>query len=119
MDLSATFLAAAGAPLPAGTTLDGIDLLPLLVAGAKPVTRTLFWRVATAGLNQRAVRDGHWKLLREGSARTMLFDVSKDLGERNDVAASNTAVVRRLHQLLLAWEKDVDAEAKTLASGAK
>jgi hypothetical protein len=43
----------------------------------------------------------------------MLFDVSKDLGERNDVAAANTAVVRRLHQQLLAWEKDVDSEAKS------
>jgi hypothetical protein len=42
----------------------------------------------------------------------MLFDVAKDLGEREDLAASNTAVVRRLHQQLLAWEKDVDAEAK-------
>jgi arylsulfatase A len=119
MDLSATFLAAAGAPVPAGTTLDGIDLLPLLAAGAKPVSRTLFWRVATAGLNQRAVRDGDWKLLMEGGARLMLFDLSKDLGERTDLAASNTAVVRRLHQQLLAWEKDVDAEAKALASGSK
>ena len=33
------------------------------------------------------------------------------------MAAANTAVVRRLYQALLAWEKDVDAEAKTLASG--
>ena len=51
----------------------------------------------------------------EGGARLMLFDVSKDLGERNDVAASNTSVVRRLHQRLLEWEKDVDAEAKAFA----
>ncbi len=50
--------------------------------------------------------------------RLLLFDVSTDLGERNDVAASNTAVVRRLHQALLAWEKGVDAEAKTLAGAA-
>jgi hypothetical protein len=42
----------------------------------------------------------------------MLFNVSKDLGERDDVAASNTTVVRRMYQLLQAWEKDVDAEAK-------
>ena len=41
-----------------------------------------------------------------------LFDLSKDLGERNDLAASNTAVVRRLVQQLQAWEKDVDAETK-------
>jgi len=66
----------------------------------------------TAGLNQRAVRDGNWKMLLEGTARLMLFDLSQDLGERNDLSASNTAVVRRLHQQLLAWEKDVDSSAK-------
>jgi arylsulfatase A-like enzyme len=113
MDLSASILAAAGATVPADAKLEGINLWPLLAKGAKPVSRTLFWRVTTAGLNQKAVRDGDWKLLIEGTARVMLFDVSKDLGERNDVAASNTAVVRRLHQQLLAWEKDVDAEAKS------
>jgi arylsulfatase A-like enzyme len=113
MDLSASILAAAGATVPADAKLEGINLWPLLAKGAKPVSRTLFWRVTTAGLNQKAVRDGDWKLLVEGTARVMLFDVSKDLGERNDVAAANTAVVRRLHQELLAWEKDVDAEAKT------
>jgi len=113
MDLSATILAAAGAPVPESARLEGINLLPLLAAGAKPQPRTLFWRVATAGLNQRAVRDGDWKLLVDGAVRWMLFDVSKDIGERNDVAATNTAVVRRLRQQLLAWEQDVDAEAKS------
>ena len=115
MDLSATFLAAAGVAPPADAKLEGIDLVPLIRAGARPISRTLFWRVTTAALNQRAVRDGDWKLLLEGSARAMLFDVSRDLGERDDVAASNTAVVRRLHQQLLAWEKDVDSEAKARA----
>ena len=115
MDLSATILAAAGANIPPETRLEGVDLLPLVAAGASPSSRTLFWRVNTAGLNQRAVRDGDWKLLIDGNARLLLFDVSKDIGERDDVAVTNTAVVRRLHQKLLAWEKDVDAEAKTLA----
>lgn len=118
MDLSATILAAARAAVPTDAKLEGLDLLPLLGRGAKPVARTLFWRVNTAGLNQRAVRDGDWKLLIDGTSRLLLFDVSKDLGERNDVAVSTTAVVRRLHQALLAWEKDVDAEAKGSASSA-
>ena len=117
MDLTASILAAAGAPAPPETKLDGIDLLPLLRAGSTPVHRTLFWRVNTAGIDQRAVRDGDWKLVLEGwfkgaPIRTMLFDLGKDIGERNDLASANTAVVRRLHQSLLAWEKDVDGEAK-------
>jgi arylsulfatase A len=116
MDLSATILAAAGASVPADAKLEGIDLLPLLRPGVKPMPRTLFWRVTTVGLNQRAVRDGDWKLLIDGNVRLLLFDVRKDLSERNDVAVSNTAVVRRLHQALLAWEKDVDLEAKQRTS---
>lgn len=116
MDLTATILAAAGAAVPSGAGLEGVDLVPLLRAGTTPRPRTLFWRVNVSGINQRAVRDGNWKLLLEGAVREMLFDVGTDLAERNDVAAANPAIVRRLHQQLLAWEKDVDAEAKTRAS---
>ncbi len=74
MDLSATILAAAGAAVPADAKLEGINLLPLLAQGATPLSRTLFWRVVNAGLNQRAVRDGDWKLLIDGTVRAMLFD---------------------------------------------
>jgi N-acetylgalactosamine-6-sulfatase len=112
MDLTATILTISGATVPANTRLEGINLMPLLASGARPVPRTLYWRVNTVGLTQRAVRDGNWKLLLDGSARMYLFDVVKDPGERDDLAASNTAIVRRLYHQLAAWEKDVDAEAK-------
>ena len=113
MDLTATILSIAGATIPADAKLEGVNLIPLLSNGAKPVSRTLFWRVAAAGLNQRAVRDGNWKLLVEGNERLHLFDVVKDPGEREDLAVSNTAIVRRLRQQIAAWEKDVDSEAKS------
>lgn len=116
MDLTATILAAAGATLPADTRLEGIDLVPLLQAGMPARSRTLFWRVTSSDLNQRAVRDGDWKLFIEGSERLMLFDLAKDLSERSDLSATNTAVVRRLYQQYQAWEKDVDAEAKSRAN---
>jgi arylsulfatase A-like enzyme len=116
MDLSATILAVTGAPVPADAKLEGINLLPILEGKAPVSERTLFWRVRTAGLDQRAVRSGNWKLLHEGSARLSLFDLSKDISERNDLAASNTDVVRRLNDQLVAWEKDVDSEAKSRAT---
>jgi arylsulfatase A-like enzyme len=109
MDLTATILAAAGATVPPEAKLEGVDLVPLIKAGAPPQPRTLFWRVTPS--NQRAVRDGDWKLIIDNN-RYMLFDVRKDLGERNELSASNTAIVRRLRQQILAWEKDVDSEAK-------
>jgi arylsulfatase A len=116
MDLSATILAVTGAPVPAEAKLEGINLMPILEGKAPVSERTLFWRVRTAGIDQRAVRSGQWKLLREGSARLSLFDLSKDISERTDLAATNTGVVRRLNDHLLAWEKDVDAEATARAT---
>ena len=91
-------------------------LAPQARPGAAPQSRTLFWRVNAAGINQRAVRDGSWKLVIEGNPRHMLFDVSTDPGERDDVAAANTAVVRRLYQQLQAWEKDA-VPMETYAAG--
>ena len=46
----------------------------------------------------------------------MLFDVRRDISERDDLAQQRTDVVRRLYQLLAAWENDVDQEAKTATS---
>jgi len=61
------------------------------------------------------VRSGNWKLLHEGGVRLSLFDLSNDISERTDLAASRTDIVRRLNEQLLAWEKDVDSEAKSRA----
>jgi arylsulfatase A-like enzyme len=114
MDLTATILTIAGA---AGSAkLDGIDLMPIVSRQAAETPRRLFWRVSFTGLSQRATRDGNWKLLMDGVERMMLFDVSKDLGEREDVAATNTAVVRRLMLQYRSWAAEVDADAKARAS---
>ena len=50
------------------------------------------------------------KLIVDGSA-TLMFDVRKDVGERNDLATRQQALARQLRPLLNAWEADVDAEA--------
>ena len=111
-----SILAATRTPVPPAARLEGIDLIPI-AAGKTPVTeRTLFWRVRTGGLNQRAVRSGDMKLLIDGTARVMLFNVRQDVSEHADLAQQSTAVVRRLYQRLQAWETDVDAEAKAVAS---
>jgi arylsulfatase A len=117
MDLTATILAVTGAPVPADAKLEGINLMPLLARDAKPLARTLFWRAINTTMNQRTVRDGDWKLFMDSPGRAMLYNLKNDIGERNDVGASNPAIVRRLTQLLVAWEKDVEADAKAMAGG--
>lgn len=111
MDLTASIVAATGAAVPAGARLEGIDLLPILAGTRPPVERTLFWRTTAGRLNQKAVRSGDWKLLLDGP-NAFLFDVRRDVGERNDLAAARSDVAGRLRPLLAEWEASVDAEAK-------
>jgi arylsulfatase A len=109
MDLSATIVALAGAAT-TDSGFEGIDLLPILRGSAPPVVRTLFWRVGKPVGQQRAVRSGDWKLLLDGPQQ-LLFDLSKDLGERNDLAAAHPDRVRTLKAMIEAWEKDVAQSA--------
>jgi arylsulfatase A-like enzyme len=117
MDLSATILAATGAPVPADARLDGLDLLPILAGRAPAQERTLFWRFGGPNNRlQRAVRQGDWKLLIDagGFSPLFLFNLRDDPGERNDLAAARPEIVARLRPLIDAWEKEVEADATAL-----
>ena len=106
--------------MPAEARLEGIEPLPDSRgprAGRSSARCSGACRPAAS--TSAPCRSGDWKLLVDGTARFLMFNVRKDLGERDDVAQQQPAVVRRLRQLLLAWEKDVDAEAKAGASAAK
>jgi arylsulfatase A-like enzyme len=109
MDLSATFIALAGAARP-DLALEGIDLMPALTRGVT-TERTLFWRVLRPpDLRQRAVRQGDYKYVDDAGIR-LLFNVRTDPGERHDLAGREPARVRAMRALVAAWEQDVDAEA--------
>ena len=110
MDLTASILAVAGAEVPAEAKLDGINLLPILEGRAPQVERTLFWRGIPGGQVQRAVRSGDWKLVMDGG-REFIYDIRRDISERNDLAKYRQDIALRLRPLLAAWEAEVDAEA--------
>ena len=115
MDLTASILAATNTPVPADARLEGMNLLPILEGRAPSVERTLFWRIDVETRQQRAVRSGDWKLLVDGDD-LLLFNLKTDIGERNDLAALRPDLVAKLLPLLVAWEKDVDSEAKATKS---
>jgi arylsulfatase A-like enzyme len=110
MDLTATILAATGTPAPAERALDGIDLLPVLTGKAAPVERTLFWRIDRPDRRQRAVRRGRWKYVRDGGI-DLLFDLERDVGERQSLAHLEPARLAELRALLGPWEADMDVWA--------
>lgn len=109
MDWSATMLKLAGAQAPKLRPFDGMDLMPVLTGKIKPQKRTLYWRRVTPRFvtTQRAVRDGDWKLIDDPKGGQVLFNLAKDIGEKNDLAAENGEQVTRLKRLLDWWETDV------------
>ena len=108
MDLTATILSVAGVPRGDRPALDGIDLLPLLAEGASTAERRLFWRIVNPRTQQKAVREGPWKLLIDGDT-SRLFDLEADPGERRDLSDAHPERVRALTAAIHAWERDVDA----------
>ena len=115
MDLTATILAAAGAAVPAEARHEGIDLLPFITGERTEVDRTLFWRVM-GPRPQSAVRSGNWKLVMDGN-RPLLFDLSSDISERENVVGARSDVARRLRAQLEAWQREM-AAAGTVKAGA-
>ena len=108
MDLTATVLAACGVAPPVGRKLDGIDLLPLLKDN-RTVERTFFWRITRPSLNQRAVRQGKWKYVRDNGYK-LLFDLSVDPGERKTLAYHHPDLVAKLRKRLADWENEMAKE---------
>jgi len=101
LDIAATVLAATGTPPLAGTTLDGVNLLPFLTGKVKGVPHErLFWRYADRSLF--AIREGDWKLVQCKTPAPQLFNLANDLGETTDIAAKHPDVVRRLQA---AWDE--------------
>lgn len=113
-DLFPTMLELAGIKKPLLKKLDGKSILPVL-KGKHLDKRTLFWSLG----GNKAVREGDWKLVIQRSKRgkkgvfandTLLFDLSKDLSERNNLAHQNSKLTEQLIQKLSRWEKEVTCE---------
>lgn len=85
--------------MPAG--LDGVSLVRLWTTGETPRRDHFYWEFHERGFHQ-AVRQGNWKLVRQGPKYALeLFDLSRDLGEKDDMAAQHPDVVARLEKLFV------------------
>ena len=89
----------AGAKVP--EKLDGISMLPTLLG--QPQTNQhdfLYWEFHERGF-QQAVRMGDWKAVRlKPGGPLELYNLSTDLGEKQNVAAQNPEVVAKIEEYL-------------------
>ena len=113
-DFYPTLLEMAGLPANPNQHLDGVSIAPLLKGGDSLGRETIFWHYPhyhgsgnrpTAGL-----RKGTYKLVRwYESGGDELFDLSKDLGEQEDLAGKLPELLKALSGEMDDWLKDVGA----------
>ena len=103
-DLMPTVCALAKASTPDG--IDGISYVPTLLGKSADQTphKYLYLEFLERG-GKQAVRIGNWKGVREGlfknpNAPLQLYDLSKDIGEANDIAAKHPEKAEQLGDLL-------------------
>ncbi len=104
VDVFATTLAAAGAPMPTDKKYDSVNLIPYLTGekSGAPHER-LFWRNGQL----RAVREGPWKLVHLPKQAPELYDLSADLAETTSLAAKHPGEAARLAAALDAWDREL------------
>jgi arylsulfatase A-like enzyme len=116
-DYYPTFLEMAGLPLRPRQHVDGVSLVPLL-KGRAAAERPLFWHYPhysnQGGGPGGAVRVGNFKLIEwYEDRRAELFDLSDDVGERHDLAATMPERTAALRRQLHDWRQSVGAAMPT------
>ena len=108
MDLTVTILDAAGVTLTENESLDGESLRPLF-KGGKLNRDTLFFHYPHFAFHKAnrpgsAIRSGKYKLiLRYDDDSLELFDLQKDLEEKNNLAEAKPEVAQRMKSRLDNW----------------
>lgn len=103
-----------------GTKLDGEDLSASLLGKSQQTrSKPLFWnrppdRPGTGkdAWPDLSIRDGDWKLLlMEDGSGAQLYNLARDPGERQNQAAEQPKVVRKLTRKLFDWRKSLPIES--------
>ncbi len=114
-DFYPTFLEAADIEPDSRQHLDGISLLPVLEHPRADLKRNALYWYFPYKIGDRsphgAVRMGSWKLIEFfDTGELELYNLAKDIGEKNNLADKYPKKVADLRKRLTAWQKDVRAE---------
>lgn len=101
LDLLPTFYSAGGGNVDSLSGMDGVDLLPYLRGqNAERPHPVLYWKKENRGV----IRIGDWKLIRFPDRPAELYDITNDISEITDLAATYPERVREMYKKLFAWE---------------
>ena len=118
IDLLPTIAALTGKPLPPKNKIDGVDASGLWKGTAKKSPRKEFLHYTSRG-DIEGIRSGNWKLLVKkphrnngGKAQLHLFDLAKDIGEKNNLAEAKPAVVKQLQARMQELDAEITKNAR-------
>ncbi len=96
-------LGAAGVGHPEGVTLDGFDMMDVLVGNTQSKRTEMFWERRS----DRAARVGKWKWV-ESAAGGGLFDLDADIGETTDLSQQKPEVLEMVRERFAAWKRTME-----------
>jgi arylsulfatase A-like enzyme len=103
LELMPTLAAAAATETPKGVMPDGYNMLPTLAGSAASPRSEMFWEFR----GQKAARIGNYKWLEAEQGRG-LYDLSSDLGEKDDLSAKLPDNVTEISTKWTAWRNQMD-----------
>jgi len=99
--------------------VDGQSLVPLLEQSGQLQREALYFHYPNYAFHQRnrlggVVREGDYKLIkRYGDGSLELYNVSSDIGEKNNLAEQAPEIAHRLERQLESWLKETGAKMPT------
>ena len=117
IDLVPTLLTITGTKVPENVKFDGESLPDVLLGKSnasrkqdilfrRPPDRDSFYGVED--LPDLAIRSGKWKLLCEyDGSGALLYDLTTDRGEQNNIAPKHPKIVKELSKKIIAWHKSM------------
>ena len=126
IDLFPTFLEMAGLPLQPQNHVDGVSMVPSLKGKKFERGKPLFWHsptsrpYSTGDTDSSAVRIGNYKLIEWYNAdHVELYDLSKDIGEQNDLSKTLPEKTAEMLAVLHDWRKEINAHTREQNWGKK
>ncbi len=118
-DYFPTILEMAGIARDPSQVFDGVSIVALLRQTEGSASRALYWHYPhysnQGGAPSSAVREGPYKLIEFfEDGRLELYNLEKDVGERDDLAAREPTKAAELHQKLKQWRASLNAQMPAL-----
>jgi arylsulfatase A-like enzyme len=103
LEILPTLAAAGQAELPQGVALDGFNMLEVLRGKQASPRHEMFWQRR----DDKAARIDQFKWV-ESAKGGGLFDLAKDIGEKNDLSQAQPDVLAKVKARWAAWRKQMD-----------